>query len=370
MRPFKYLLIIIVFTACRQESLIPEEQSVITNNYFLVEDEVGGEEIVVVANASFNFISAYGKIRSDGEQVELSASDRELPALLKDLEGNYYDIFGTIISGPDKGLKLLPLISYKAYWFSVSSFFPGIDLYNAESIEVGDLGLTYREDWLIPTANLYVGSSKDGIPAIDNPVYKESGIASEFASQEPTNEQLIVGVILNGIPKAIPYNIMNWHEIVNNVSDSIRIGVSHCPLTGSSLAFKIKEGQSTFGVSGLLYNSNLIMYDRGTDANLWQQMTLVCVNGPQIGERLVVFPSVEMSYLDWKNIYPETEFLTETTGQVRDYSLNPYPAYDTNDDLIYYPVDFKDDRIPGKEKVLCVIVGDSQKAYSLPLTIK
>ena len=61
-----------------------------------------------------------------------------------------------------------------------------------------------------------------------------------------------------------PYSIMNWHEIVNDTIDGKDVAITFCPLCGSALIFDrlLPDGQTVkFGVSGKLYNSNLLMYD-------------------------------------------------------------------------------------------------------------
>jgi hypothetical protein len=120
---------------------------------------------------------------------------------------------------------------------------------------------------------------------------------------------------------------------------------------------------TTFGVSGLLYNSNIIPYDRETDSN-WSQMLLKAVNGPLKGTPAETFNLFETHWDTWKSMYPETQVLSEETGHTRNYSRYPYGDYKTSNSLIF-PVNNEDDRLHRKERVLGVLVDGRAKAYSI-----
>lgn len=111
------------------------------------------------------------------------------------------------------------------------------------------------------------GPPKDGIPAIDHPKFLSASKASL------SNNDRILGVHENGIAKAYPIAIMNYHEIVNDLFGNKAVVVTYCPLCGSGIAFnaKINDQTLSFGVSGLLYNSDVLLYDRETES-LWSQL--------------------------------------------------------------------------------------------------
>jgi hypothetical protein len=200
------------------------------------------------------------------------------------------------------------------------------------------------------------GPGKDGIPALTDPLTVRAG--------EPGSEYLgpgdrVVGIVLDSQPLALPLNILWWHEIVNLNGASRAIAVTHCPLTGSTLAFdRGAAGDAEFGVSGLLFRNNLIMYDRRTEESLWPQMVRGARCGPSNGVDLDMVPIVEMTWEGWRSLYPDTRVISETTGFSRDYRSYPYGSYDEPDNAsLLFPGNI-DPRRPPKERVLGVPDGD------------
>lgn len=211
---------------------------------------------------------------------------------------------------------------------------------------------------LIPVAEIKDGGpSKDGIPSIDNPDFKK---ASNIQLDEQTR---VLGVKVNGVAKAYPVPIMNYHEIVNDTFSGQPVVVTYCPLCGSGVAFDAMidgEGRS-FGVSGLLYNSDVLLYDRQTET-LWSQIMMQGVAGPLAGEKLQMVPTMNTSWGEWKKRYPDTWVLTENTGYQRDYSRDPYPGYGQSAD-VYFDLENEDDRFHPKETVIGIEINGEFKAY-------
>ena len=201
------------------------------------------------------------------------------------------------------------------------------------------------------------GPPKDGIPAIDKPEFKK---ASAIQLDEQTR---VLGVKVNGVAKAYPIPIMNFHEIVNDEFAGQPVVVTYCPLCGSGVAFDAAIGgeKKTFGVSGLLYNSDVLLYDRQTES-LWSQIMMEAVAGPMKGEKLQMVPTMNTSFTEWKKKYPETLVLTENTGYQRDYSSNPYPGYGASARL-YFDVEEQDARFHPKETVIGIELNGEFKAY-------
>ncbi len=215
-------------------------------------------------------------------------------------------------------------------------------------------------EWLVPDDEVFDGGpGKDGIPAISNPGFTGPGEA-----QYLTDNDLVLGLVKDGVARAYPHNILDRHEIVNDSFDDLVIAVIYCPLTGTGTGWnrRVMGSITTFGVSGLLYNSNVIPYDRETDSN-WSQILLKAVNGPLKGTKAETLNLFETSWATWKSMYPETLVLSENTGYKRNYKLSPYGDYKTNS-AILFPVNNYDDRLYGKERVLGVLVDDKAKAYS------
>ncbi len=202
------------------------------------------------------------------------------------------------------------------------------------------------------------GPAKDGIPSIDAPKFLK---ASETLLDQNVR---ILGVYKNGIAKAYPINILNFHEIVNDHFGEQPVVITFCPLCGSGIAFDalIKGKPKTFGVSGLLYHSDVLLYDRETES-LWSQLKYQAVAGPLVGESLKMLNTANTTWKSWKEKYPNTLVLTEETGFKRDYSRNPYPGYEDSPGL-YFSVSGQDARFHPKETVIGLEINGNFKAYA------
>lgn len=212
---------------------------------------------------------------------------------------------------------------------------------------------------LIPPDEVFSGGPpRDGIPSIDKPRFIEADDADELRAGER-----ILGLSLNGITKAYPLAIMNWHEIVNDRFGKDAVAVTYCPLCGTGMAFeaRLKGRQLTFGVSGLLYNSDVLLYDRETES-LWSQLDRLAVTGSFKGTRLQSIPLEHTTWRDWRRRHPDTLVLSRKTGYFRDYDRTPYAGYESSDD-IYFPVRFRAEGYHPKERVLGLEIGGHFKAY-------
>ena len=216
-------------------------------------------------------------------------------------------------------------------------------------------------EWLIPTNEVFEGGpGKDGIPALSNPEFTGPDEALYMSDSD-----LVLGLVHNGIARAFPHNILDWHEIVNDSYGDLHLSVIYCPLTGTGTLWNrnINGNVTTFGVSGLLYNSNIIPYDRETDSN-WSQIMLKAVNGKLKGENAEDFFILETRWDTWKEMYPKTRVLSDNTGYNRDYDRYPYGDYRTSSSL-FFPVSNEDNRLHRKERVLGVLIDGNAKAFSI-----
>lgn len=210
--------------------------------------------------------------------------------------------------------------------------------------------------WLVPISEVKDGGpGKDGIPSIDNPKFISAQVVNFLEDND-----IVIGVIRGDEVKAYPHEIMDWHEVVNDEINGEKITVSYCPLTGTSFGWK--SGSRGFGVSGLLYNANLIMYDRATDSH-WSQLGLKCINGALINETPIAVGVVETNWGTWKKMYPQSRVLDTDTGFSRDYGRYPYGSYKTNNDFFIFQVNPKNDALPSKERVYAIIDQDISKVY-------
>ncbi len=139
--------------------------------------------------------------------------------------------------------------------------------------------------------------------------------------------------------------------------------VSFCPLCGTGMVFSatVAGKSSSFGVSGLLYNSDVLLYDRETES-LWSQIMQEAVSGPLIGTRLQHLPASHTTWQDWRQRHPETLVLSTDTGFRRDYNRTPYVGYEQSEQ-IWFPVANRDDRYHAKELVIGLELNGEHKAY-------
>lgn len=182
-------------------------------------------------------------------------------------------------------------------------------------------------------AALSGGPAKDGIPAIDIPKF----IAlNEF---EGSNEIQTIVLDDSGTKKVYPYSILTWHEIVNDTVNDIPVAITFCPLCGSAIVFDrtLPDGTvTTFGVSGSLLESNMIMYDRATES-LWQQSTGQTLAGTYHEAELNHIGFQFMTLGEVRANFSDALILSEDTGYRRDYRRNPYAGYETNNQFVFEP---------------------------------
>ena len=213
----------------------------------------------------------------------------------------------------------------------------------------------------IPLDNILSGGPpRDGIPSIDDPQFIDASLATaEF------DDLRGIFVSIEGEAKFYPFGILNWHEVVNDTVGGVPISVTYCPLCASAVVYErtTSQGDGTFGVSGLLYQSNLLMYDRATQS-LWDQIRGEAVVGPLTGEKLTRVKSDVVSLLTVKESWPEAKVLSTITGHVRSYDTDPYEGYDQIE-AVYFPVGTVDEREISKKLVYGIVVDGMAKAYTL-----
>jgi len=245
-------------------------------------------------------------------------------------------------------------------------------------------------DLPVPEDEMVRGAGKDAIPAITDPVFEKdwSDVVVEipenfYGAEERTrginprlrSDDVVIGVAREGQARAYPLRILNWHEIVNDTFGGPLL-VTYCPLCRSAIvAERTVDGEETvFGVSGLLFKNDLVMYDESTES-LWSQILATAINGPMTGESLDFVPFSVTTLGEWRERYPETLVLrpppesdTVVSGDgTRDYTTNPYLGYFDGD---YVGLDgsveeFDDDRLHPKSDVLGITHDGSARAYAL-----
>ena len=169
------------------------------------------------------------------------------------------------------------------------------------------------------------GPPKDGIPAIDHPPFVSVAEARGLVPHEP-----VISVAIGGEARAYPLGVMIWDEIVNDTVGGMPIAVTWCPLCNSSVVFDRRAGGRTlsFGTTGKLRNSDLVMYDRETES-WWQQFGGDCIVGTLLGAELKYLPARVESVERFRTRFPHGRVLVPPDPEGRDYGRNPYAGYDS-----------------------------------------
>ena len=202
----------------------------------------------------------------------------------------------------------------------------------------------------IPEQDIHTLLPRDAIPALTDPKTKP---ASESDWLDDTDRVILIEI--NQQRYGVPLNILDWHEIVNTTVGGEPIAVTYCPLCDSATVFSRRitpaggDGEPivlAFGVSGALYNSNVLMYDR-THKGLWSQLGMVAVSGPLAGTSLDMLPVQVVEFEQINATWPQTPIVSPDTGHDRPYGRSAYASY-FSDDQLMVPVREHGDALPAK----------------------
>ena len=249
------------------------------------------------------------------------------------------------LSGHSLAILVLVALSLPAAAAEPPSYFNGFEVENGiiDPIEI-DHG----------------GPGRDGVPALDAPLFHAG---AERDGKIKAGDR-VLGVHYNGVSKAYPIDILDHHEIVNDSFGDTPMTVTFCPLCGTGMVFYAEvDGEVlNFGVSGLIYNSDLLLYDRNT-LSLWSQLMKTAVTGPLAGSKLTQVPAQYTTWEGWQQQYPESLLLSRETGHLRDYDKVMYEEY-RRLPMVLYSTGHQDLRIPAKTWVVGIDVGGA--ALALP----
>ncbi len=223
---------------------------------------------------------------------------------------------------------------------------------------------------IIPRSEILAGGPpKDGIPALTDPKTVPAADADYLRRDDK-----VIGVELEGAARAYPLRVLVWHENANDVLGGRPIAVTYCPLCHSAFVFdrRVDGEVRQFGISGRLWNSNVLLYDRQdtvAEESLWSQVLMKAVCGPaaEKGLKLEPLPSELVTWGDWRRRHPETTVLSKSTGHRRNYVQNPYAAYFRTERLMF-PVSASEAELRGhrnKEVMVIVRVGEAVRAYAV-----
>ena len=225
------------------------------------------------------------------------------------------------------------------------------------------LNLDFPEPLIDVDRILRGGPPPDGIPPIDSPVFQTAASVNWLQCDEP-----VLSLSIDGEARAYPIQIMTWHELVNDTfgAGTIPVTVSYCPLCNSALAYNRRVGDRimSFGTSGSLFNSSLVMYDRQTES-LWTHFNGSAVVGTLAGTELDLLPMQTTSWANFLQANPDGLVLTRDTGQVRRYGENPYVGYDNvNENPFLFDGEY-DERLQAKQRVVSITRGGDSVAVVL-----
>ncbi len=203
---------------------------------------------------------------------------------------------------------------------------------------------------------------KDGIPSIDSPKFISPSEASAWLQDDEPG----IAFSRGNTHRFYPYQILVWHEIVNDTVDGQRVLVSYCPLCLTGYVFDplVKGERVEFGTSGKLWKSNLVMYDRKTDS-LWSQILGEAIVGEMTGTKLALISSDQVQFGQWRRAHPDGQVLSRETGATRFYGLSPYGDYFTSVGFARSLAGGRDARLPPDAFVFGIVANGKAKAYPI-----
>jgi hypothetical protein len=236
-----------------------------------------------------------------------------------------------------------------------------------EDIQGGTYSTPVMRDgvnYLVPPDELYEnGLGKDGMPPLNAPSFVSMATADDVLDDTVSG----ISVVVDGRARFYSFQILNWHEAVNDRFGSKDLLISYSTLCGSAVVYdRAVEGKvRTFGDDGLVYNNCAVFYDSATDTK-WNQATGEAIAGDEIGKFLTRYPSEVMTWAEWKAAYPTGEALSTETGFVREYRRHPYGGYESSTTL-FFPVNATQNRVPSKTVVKDYVVNNQHVGLTLPL---
>ena len=212
----------------------------------------------------------------------------------------------------------------------------------------------------VPLDKLMQGCpARDCIPSIDSPNYVAADKADHLI-----DDDLVITLAYEGEHFAFPTKILDHHEIVNDTFAGVPLAITWCPLCGSAVGIERTVGgtTTTFGVSGVLYNSDLVLYDRATET-LWDQIEAQGIVGPMTGERLTLVPVSMSKWGRWRAKHPDTLVLSTDTGFEKDYTGDRFAEYRESTRL-FMPVSATSERLHAKTVVYGFDLDVGEIAYT------
>ena len=234
---------------------------------------------------------------------------------------------------------------------------------------------------LVPKGKIVsCGMVTDALPPLVDPkaltLSQLSGLETIGRGKYLVPADKVIGVVVDGVARAYPLRVLVWHEVVNDTVAGVPIAVTYNPLSEGIAVFdrRVAGRTLTFGVSGLLYQSNLLMYDRGdrhAAESLWSQLQARAVTGPAAvaGHTLTPVPFALARWDHWQADWPETTVLGPVAGDGSKYGQDVYGSYFNSDEL-RFPVDPLPPPGPLRRKTRVFVTGRPGAWVVTPLAVQ
>ena len=359
------LLLVVLLFGCSQDDPVPEPSPITSSRIGIINDKINDVPIVIYGNEERGILKAFISEDISGNELTFSLESEGFPNSLVDGDGNVWNVLGEGVSQAVANSRLASVDHLVGYWFLFPAFFDEVQLSSGATIR-NTPDSSDDEEWLINTGNISYGSFRDGIRSIDNPVFLDQlgkNVVDHPFYGSLADGELATVVHYNGLSRIYPHRILEYHEVVNDFIDDFYFTISYCPLTGTSKVWnrEINGDITEFGVSGLLFNNNLILYDRNTESN-WSQILDLAVNGQLAGEEVNSVELAEMKLTDALILDGRLELLEPDTETSLEYDVSSYEEYKTSETVLF-PLSIRDNSIPAKERVIGVTVDGITKVY-------
>jgi hypothetical protein len=229
----------------------------------------------------------------------------------------------------------------------------------------------WETDWshsIIDLAELRLGIAsvdpRDIIRPIDGPILADLATTATWVDDREPGALVEV----NGKRRFYPLSILTRHEIVNDTLGDVPIAVTYCPLCNTAATYDRRVGDQVLrlGVSGLLRNSDMVIWDTAT-TSLWQQITGEAIVGSFAGTRLERISTGIVSLGEVRGNFPDATSLDRDQGHGFRYQVNGYAGYSSEPAPISGFADAPtDERLQALERVVGVTINDETKAYGFP----
>ncbi|GLR19429.1 DUF3179 domain-containing (seleno)protein [Portibacter lacus] len=347
------LIIIIVTFSCSKEELplsCTDENPCESKSINVLNLVLGGEPIVLIYSEALAFYQSFSRRSENQVELKFEAVQKSFPIIMKDQFGVFYDVFGEVAANPNFDSGLETIHAGVGFWFVWSSIYPQL-VFNDEAGDGEVLELNDSE-WEVNTNYINQGASLDAIPAINSPKFKPFTNKDIFTSSFLNDRDEIIVVKIGETTKVYPIKILNYHEIVNDTINGFAYAVCYAPYTNTATVWERTINNLTleFGVSGRIYNNNILLFDR-TTTSFWNQLLEIAVNGPFQKTKIERVSYLRTTWSTWRETANTHYILIGEDNMGFDYSVDPLGDYSTNQNYLPFPISNDDDRLDSKDEV-------------------